>query len=106
MIKYKPRLYRVQLTHNTYNMEKDKKNQELQSRREFFKKAAKSTLPILAFAVVGPSLLSSCGEDDDEPDAPNGCGNSCSGSCEGTCSGGCDSACEGVCENGCDKYLD
>ena len=37
-------------------MEK-KKNEELQSRRDFFKKAAKGALPILGMVVVGPSFL-------------------------------------------------
>ena len=47
-------------------MEK-KKNEELQSRRDFFKKAAKGVLPILGMVVVGPSLMS-CSKDDDDDD--------------------------------------
>ena len=34
------------------HMEKNKQNEELQSRREFFKKAAKSALPILGAVVL------------------------------------------------------
>lgn len=38
-------------------MKKNEKNEELQSRREFFKKAAKSALPILGLAIRQPILL-------------------------------------------------
>lgn len=41
-----------------------KKNDEVQSRRDFFKKAIKSTLPILAIMAL-PSILTSCEPDDD-----------------------------------------
>lgn len=63
-------------------MEK-KKNEELQSRRDFFKKAAKGVLPILGMVVVGPSLMS-CSKDDDD-DYSSGSGGSGSG---GSSSGG------------------
>lgn len=33
-------------------MKKNEKNEELQSRREFFKKAAKGALPILGLAIM------------------------------------------------------
>lgn len=46
-------------------MKKNRNNHELQTRREFFKKAAKGTLPILGFMAFGPIVLSSCGDDDD-----------------------------------------
>ena len=36
-------------------MEKNEKNEELQNRREFFKKAAKSALPILGAIVLAGS---------------------------------------------------
>lgn len=50
-------------------MRKNKKNEELQSRREFFKKAAKGTLPIIGVMAFGPGFLSSCGGDDAETGA-------------------------------------
>lgn len=75
-------------------MKKSEKNEELQSRREFFKNAAKGALPILALTTFGPSILSSCSKDDDN----GGCGKNCSGGCEKSCSGGC----AGGCTNGCD----
>lgn len=42
------------------------KHEELQTRREFFKKTAKGALPFLAFSVFGPSILTSCESDDDD----------------------------------------
>ncbi len=81
-----------------------KKNAEVQSRRDFFKKAAKTALPILGIAVFGPSLLTSCDPDDDDSDgSSSGCGNSCSGSCDDGCSNNCDSLCGGDCWSYCES---
>ena len=71
----------------------------LQSRREFFRKAAHKALPLLGLAVVGPSLFTSCTDRND-------CKNSCEITCEGSCSGSCSTGCEGsaigdTCANGC-----
>ncbi len=97
-------------------MKKDK-NEELQSRREFFKSAAKAALPVIGFAVLGPSVLSSC--DTEEPD--NGgsssggskrcgglCTMNCRNECEGnaawapvTCNGNCKGACFRTCKTSC-----
>lgn len=41
-------------------MEKNKNNEELQSRREFFKKAAKSALPILGAVVLASTGYCQC----------------------------------------------
>ena len=94
-------------------MHNNKKNEELQSRREFFKKAAKGTLPILALTILGPSVLSSCSKDDDDDeggDCRNGCSgsckDSCSGGCGGGCSGGCDGSCQARCQENCDKWME
>lgn len=83
-------------------MEKKNQNEELQSRREFFKKAAKGALPILGAIVLGPSLLSSCDKDDDDDNVqkPSGC-NGCSGSCSSSCSGSCDESCSAACAFNC-----
>lgn len=82
-------------------MKKSEKNEELQSRREFFKSAAKGALPILAFSVLGPSFLTSCEKDKDSGDS-GGCGNSsCRGECDSSCSGSCDEDCTDVCAFGC-----
>lgn len=76
-------------------MEKNKKNEELQSRREFFKKAAKSALPILsAIVLVGaPAIVKAaetsvyCGGC--KNDCTNGCRNGCHRSCGSSCGLGC-----------------
>ena len=86
-------------------MELNKKNEELQSRREFFKKAAKGALPILgAIVLAGAPLLSKATEE--QPMGCNGscsygCGTMCSTSCSGGCKGGCGGACSYSCQNTC-----
>lgn len=94
-------------------MEKKKSGEELQNRREFFKRAAKWALPILAAAVLAgtPSILHASSED---PTGCNGscsygcgavCSTSCSGGCKGGCGGacsyGCQNTCKGTCQGGC-----
>ena len=81
-------------------MSNKKQNEELQSRREFFKKAAKAALP-----VVGAVVLSSIPFAKTE--AATGCRNSCYGSCvgcQGTCMTNCAVKCSGCgtsCFKGC-----
>ena len=95
-------------------MEKNKKNEELQSRREFFKKAAKGALPILsAIALAGmPGLMKA---EEYDPTGCSFCRVGCSGDCttsclhgcqgcrgcEGTCKGACRFTCEGSCRGTC-----
>lgn len=74
-------------------MSNKNKNEELQSRREFFKKAAKAALPVVG-AVMMASLPSVFAE------AATGCTKSCLGSCSGTCSRTCTSRCKEGC-SGC-----
>ena len=85
-----------------YKVMDNKNKEELQSRREFFKSAAKAALPVLAIAVLGSPVLTSC-DKKNEPSSgsSSGCGNSCSGSCSKSCSGGCDGGCSGDCDDGC-----
>jgi hypothetical protein len=85
-------------------MEEKKNNEELQSRREFFKKAAKGTLPILAaVALAGaPNIIRAVEE------SPMGCKYSaCAGyclySCNQTCQHGCLRTCEG-CKGTCKTF--
>lgn len=73
-----------------------KENNELQSRREFFKKAAKGALPILGAAILASTPIISKAVENE----PMGCYNSCYTSCSGTCSGGC-MGCTGTCTGGC-----
>lgn len=70
-------------------------NEELQSRREFFKRAAKGALPVIAVSLVGPSILTSCGN----PNEPVGDCKGCSGKCKGECTGNCDNKCTAKCKN-------
>lgn len=81
-------------------MKKEFQNEDLQSRREFFKNAAKGALPILAFTVLGSTFLTACEKDDNES---SGCGKSCSGSCDSGCSNNCDGLCGGDCWHVCES---
>ena len=69
-------------------MKKTKNSGELQSRREFFKKAAKGALPILGAIILAgtPSILNA------SESAPMGCNNSCYNTCTG-CRGTCITNC-------------
>lgn len=73
-------------------MKKNAKHNELQSRREFFKKAAKGVLPMLGAFVAGPtvimSTLISCG-----PDDCDGCEAACRDNCSDSCKGDCYTSC-------------
>lgn len=77
-------------------MKKQNENEELQSRREFFKEAAKKALPVIgAIALVSSPIIAQAAIKE-----PMGCENSCSGSCKGGCSG-CSGSCSGSCSGGC-----
>lgn len=83
-------------------------SEELQSRREFFKKAAKAALPVVGAVVLSslPILKSEaastgCSYGNCEGycsgSCYGGCGNSCGGNCIGSCSGDCMGSCRGTC---------
>ena len=76
-------------------MKDAKKNDELQSRREFFKKAEKGALPIIAAAVMAsaPAVVKAA-------NTPMGCYSGCSYGCEG-CSDSCYGSCKGGCNASC-----
>jgi len=95
-------------------MKNEKLNDELQSRREFFRNAAKAALPILgAIVLSNVPMLSQAQNEETELGCDwgcsggckggcgrvcsTGCTNSCSGSCYGACKGGCSSSCKGYC---------
>ncbi len=96
--------------------EKMKKNEELQSRRDFFKKAAKGALPILGAIVLtsNPLVVRAATTEKQEP-APmgcnrsspctgscyQGCSRSCTRTCVGNCTGRCTNTCKGSCSGGC-----
>lgn len=95
-------------------MEENKKTEELQSRREFFKQAAKKALPIIgAIALANVPLLSHAAEKVENPmgcdwgcmyGCKGGCGRQCSTGCTNSCSGSCDGACKGACQGSCKGY--
>ena len=77
----------------------EKRNEELQSRRDFFKKAAKGVLPILGAVVLAsaPGIVKAA-------ETPMGCNYGCTAvcstsACQGTCSGTCKFTCTGGCKN-------
>lgn len=80
-------------------MEKKNQNEELQSRREFFKKAAKGVLPILGAVVLASNpVLTKAGE------TPMGCSSDgCSYTCNTSCARACRGTCNALCMNSCYK---
>lgn len=80
-------------------MEEKNKKEELQSRRDFFKKAAKAALPVLgAIALSGmPGLIKAA----EKSPTPASCQYGCSGGCSGHCYGGCKGSCTGSCDGNC-----
>ncbi len=94
-----------------HDMNNNKDDKELQSRREFFKKAVKGALPILgAIVLANAPVIAHSAED-----PPMGCTGTCYGGCKNgctscytTCSGGCKNSCtscyttcSGSCKNSC-----
>ena len=78
-------------------MKEKKQNEELQSRREFFKEAARKALPVIgAIALASSPIIANATEK-----VSMGCENGCSSGCKGGCSGGCSGGCDGVCKGGC-----
>ena len=90
-------------------MEKNKRNEELKSRREFFKKAAKGALPILGLiALTCMPLNASAGTHEshkeitcDGCEGCQGCSGACKNDCERCCKG-CQGSCKGQCGRVCD----
>lgn len=96
-----------------------KMNEELQSRRDFFKKLAKGTLPLLGGIALSNLPLSGNASNqlpnnqNEESEVKMGCdwgctggckascGRVCSYGCTNSCSGGCDGACKGYCQGTC-----
>lgn len=75
----------------------NKKKDELQNRREFFKKAAKGALPILG-AIVLANVPGICKAS--ESSVEMGCGTNCQqrcSSCGTACFKGCSNGCSGGC---------
>lgn len=85
-----------------------KKNNETQSRREFFKEAARKALPIIGAAALMSNPVIANAVETNITNC-NSCSNTCKGSCDktckntciGTCSGGCQKTCTNTCIGGC-----
>ena len=77
-------------------MKEKKQNEELQSRREFFKQAAKKALPVIgAIALASSPIIAQAAEK-----TTMGCTGTCYGMCVGSCKG-CQNTCSGTCKHAC-----
>lgn len=83
-------------------MKKNEKNEELQSRREFFKKAAKGALPILGLAIMANVPMISNAKESEYCTCSGNCQGSCRGTCSSSCSVTCGNSCKGTCQYTCD----
>lgn len=84
-------------------MSNKKQNEELQSRREFFKKAAKAALPVVGAVVLSsvPFVKAEAAKTGCNNTCSMGCTSSCTGTCYGTCQTGCQQGCYFGCRNTC-----
>ncbi|MBQ7711252.1 MAG: Cys-Xaa-Xaa-Xaa repeat radical SAM target protein [Bacteroidales bacterium] len=83
-------------------MKEKKQNEELQSRREFFKESAKKALPIIgAIALANSPIFAQPVTGIPMGCMDNTCSGGCKGTCDSTCKGGC-TGCDGTCKGGCD----
>ena len=82
------------------------KNDDLQSRRDFFKKAGKSILPVLGIVMLSsfPTIVNAAEKTTSgcnancESTCETGCYTSCHVACGGSCKGGCINSCSGSCK--------
>ena len=87
--------------YNNANDTMKKENNELQSRREFFKKAAKGALPILGAVILASSPIISKAVEKETLDCNGSCYRSCYYGCDMTCMGTCKTTCQNTCEGTC-----
>lgn len=78
-------------------------NEELQSRREFFKKAAKAALPVVGAVVLSslPIVKSEAATDCSVWSCEFACDSGCKHRCQQSCYQGCQNTCHGTCSGGC-----
>ena len=97
------------------DIDKKENEEELFNRRQFFKKAAKSVLPILgAIALSNVPLIGKAMNHESSTEmgcnwgctygCSGSCGGACSMSCQNTCSGSCQGRCSGTCQSSCRGY--
>lgn len=90
-------------------MSNKKQNEELQSRREFFKKAAKAALPVVGAAVLSslPIRVDAHSSTSCEKQCAGSCGAACTScwtgctGCKEACQKNCDWSCTRGCKSGC-----
>ena len=82
-------------------MKKNDKNEELQSRRQFFKKAAKGALPILGAIVLANTPILAKASNASTGCSSDGCSYTCRTSCARECRGTCNAVCRDSCYNDC-----
>jgi CXXX repeat radical SAM target protein len=80
-------------------LESKSQNEEIQSRREFFKNAAKKALPILTAVALASSIPNVVNASCDG--CKHTCSNTCSGTCSGSCKWDCQTTCKGTCSGSC-----
>ena len=81
-------------------MEQQKKD-EIQSRREFFKNAAKKALPIIGAVALMNNPVIAQAVNKESMNCENSCYGSCYGGCYYTCKDSCDSSCKDSCNLSC-----
>ena len=74
---------------------KSNKNEELQSRRQFFKNAAKAALPVFGIIVLANTVGFA------NATTVSGCGGSCQDYCTGHCQTTCNISCKNHCRDDC-----
>ena len=90
--------------HGNTIMKEENKKEELQSRRSFFKNAAKAALPILgAIALVNmPTIAKAAQSESGYCTCSGNCSGACSGTCVSNCRVSCGNSCKGTCSYTCD----
>ena len=77
-------------------MKNNKNQEELQSRREFFKSAAKAALPVIGAVVLSALPFKAHASEMDSANC-SACYTGCWGGCYASCSGSCKGSCRGNC---------
>ena len=84
-------------------MDQKKRNEEIQSRREFFKNAVRSALPILGTILLANVPMVSKAVQEEKMNCSYSCTAWCADNCSGRCKGGCTTACERTCSSYCNS---
>ena len=84
---------------------KKKENDEILSRREFFRHATKKVLPLVGAIVLSNPIIEAAITETPSTSCRTGCAgqcvDNCRGTCRYTCTGGCEGHCKWNCQNTC-----